>query len=72
MQKINSLSWIVLAGTISITFLIWGGYSYSLSQSENQRFQNDADFITQLIRDELEHYEQILIGQRAFLLQQIK
>ncbi len=62
MQKINSLSWIVLAGTISITFLIWGGYSYSLSQSENQRFQNDADFMTQLIRDELEHYEQILIG----------
>jgi len=62
LQKFNIISWIILVGTISFTFLILGGYSYSLTNAQNQSFQNDADFMTLLIIDELEHYEQILIG----------
>jgi len=62
MQKINAVSWIVLVVTISITVLIWVGYSYNLTQSENQSFENDADLMTVLISDELEHHEQILVG----------
>jgi len=62
MQKIIGVSWIVLTICISFTFVIWGGYFYSLSQSENQSFENDADFMTLSIKDELNHYEQVLIG----------
>ena len=62
MQKVNRISWIVLVATISFTFLIWSGYSYSLTNSQNQSFQNDANLMTLIITDELEHYEQVLVG----------
>ena len=62
MQKINWISGIVLVATISLTFFIWSGYSYSLTNSQNQSFQNDANIMTLVITDELEHYEQVLVG----------
>lgn len=62
MKKLESISWIVLFVSISFTLLIWIGYSYSLTQSQYSSFLDNADSVTLSISDELEHYEQILIG----------
>ena len=62
MTKINTFSWIILFVSISLTFLIWIGTSYSLSQFEDQRFQDYASLMTIVIFDELVNYEQVLVG----------
>jgi len=62
MQKIYGVSWIILITSISFTVLISLAFSYTLFQSEHQSFQSDADLMTLLIHDELDQYEQVLIG----------
>ena len=62
MNKINVFSWVILIVSVSFTFLIWTGTFYSLSQSENQKFNDDAYLMTMMISDELTHYEQVLVG----------
>lgn len=65
MKKINSISWAVLFVSVSFTFFTLIGFSYNLTQSENQFFQDDADFMTLLIHDELDQYEQVLVGAKG-------
>ena len=62
MQKIYSVSWVILIVSISLTALISIGFSYNLSQSEHQSFQSNANLMTLLIHDELDQYEQVLVG----------
>jgi len=61
-QKLVAISWTVLFVSISLTFLILGGYYYSLEQYQHQSFLNDVSFLTHSIKDELNDYEQVLIG----------
>lgn len=65
MKKLESISWMVLVVSISITALIWSGYFYSLGESQHQSFSTDAYFLTDSIRDELDQYEQILVGAKG-------
>ena len=65
MKKIDALSWIILFISVFFTLLIWIGFSNNLIQSENQSFQSDADFMTLSIQDELNHYEQVLVGAKG-------
>lgn len=65
MQKINGIAWGVLITSLSFTVIIWLGFSYNLTQSENQFFQDDANFMTLLIHDELDQYEQVLVGAKG-------
>lgn len=62
MKKSNIISWGVLFVSISITIIIWGGYQNSLNNLEHQIFLDDADLLTLTIKDELQQYEQVLIG----------
>jgi len=62
MKNLNAFSWIILFVSLSLTFLIWTGTSYSVTQSEDQKFHDDTYLITMMISDELEHYEQVLVG----------
>jgi signal transduction histidine kinase len=65
MQKLGVTSWIVLAVSISITLIVWDGFSYSLTNAQNQFFEDDAELMTLLIADELKQYEQVLVGARG-------
>ena len=62
MKKIYGLSWGILVVSLSITFLVWIGFANSLTNTQNHDFQSHADFMTLLIHDELEQYEQVLVG----------
>jgi len=64
-QKIYSISWSILITSLSFTILVWIGFSHNLEQSENQFFQDDADFMTLLIHDKLDQYEQVLVGAKG-------
>ncbi|MBL7001817.1 MAG: CHASE domain-containing protein [Nitrosopumilus sp.] len=65
MKKLASISWVMLLASVSITLLIWIGYSYNLTQSQNQSFTDDANLMTILISDELQQYEQVLVGAKG-------
>jgi CHASE1-domain containing sensor protein len=61
-KKLNGLSGGILVVSLSITFLVWIGFANSLTNTQNHDFQSDANFMTLLISDELEQYEQVLVG----------
>ena len=65
MQKLNILSWVILAISISLTLIVWDGFSYSLTSTENQFFEDDANLMSHLIHDELDQYEQVLVGAKG-------
>ena len=65
MEKINALSWVILIGGLFFTSLIWIGYSYEESDAQRQHFLDYSDFLTLLITDELEQYEQVLVGAKG-------
>jgi signal transduction histidine kinase len=65
MQKINGITWAILIISLSFTMIIWLGFSNNQTQSENQFFQDDANFMTLLIHDELDQYEQVLVGAKG-------
>jgi len=62
MDKIKAISWVILLTSVSFTFLLWFGFSHNLTESQQISFQSDADLLTLLIHDELDQYEQVLIG----------
>ena len=62
MEKLDSISWGILLISISITLLIWTVYSTNVIELERQNFIHDTNFVTHTLEDELQQYEQVLIG----------
>ena len=62
MEKLNTISWGILFISVSITILVWIGYSSNITQSEQQEFLHNTNLLTHTIEDELKYYEQVLIG----------
>jgi len=61
-KKLNGISRGILVVSLSITFLVWIGFANSITNTQNHDFQSDVNFMTLLISDELEQYEQVLVG----------